>query len=105
MNETQNNENKAIIPSEMARLRTMLTDMGVEWWDDSNITLTYEYEVLNIYRTKFKYEGSEFSVIYGQNTYGYDKGLLEVWDYREEEPTGYHTADDVIAMMKGEYKG
>ena len=51
MNETQSKENKAIIPSEMACLRTMLTDMGVEWWDDSEICLSYEYEVLNIYRT------------------------------------------------------
>lgn len=92
------------IPEEMARLRAMLTEMGVEWRDDSSIHLFKNPYVgnMDIYRMKYKYKGYEYSVICGYGTYGGDEGLLEVWIDRKGEPTGWHTADDIIAMMKGE---
>ena len=97
------------IPEEMAKLRTTLTAMGVKWHDDSviqpKIPELEDMELnidLSIYRTKYKYKGSEYSVICGHGTYGGDEGLLEVWIDRKGDPTGWHTADDIIAMMKGE---
>lgn len=92
------------IPEEMAKLRTTLTAMGVHWYDDTETFLIIPDIGTNfsIYRTKYKYKGSEYSVICGHGTYGGDKGLLEVWISRKGEPTGWHTADDIIAMMKGE---
>lgn len=97
------------IPEEMAKLRTRLWAMGVKWHDDSviqpKIPELEDMELnidLSIYRTKYKYKGSEYSVICGHGTYGGDEGLLEVWIDRKGEPTGWHTADDIIAMMKGE---
>ncbi len=89
------------IPEEMAKLRTTLTAMGVHWEDDSE-TFPIIGKDINIYRTKYKYKGSEYSVICGCGTYGGDEGLLEVWINRKGDPTGWHTADDIIAMMKGE---
>lgn len=88
------------IPEEMAKLRTTLTAMGVDWYDDSE-TFPIIGTDINIYRTKYKYKRSEYSVICGHGTYGGDEGRLEVWD-RKGDPTGWHTADDIIAMMKGE---
>lgn len=90
------------IPEEMAKLRTTLTAMGVHWYDDSETFPIIFGTDISIYRTKYKYKGSEYSVICGRGTYGGDEGLLEVWINRKDEPTGWHTADDIIAMMKGE---
>ena len=92
------------IPEEMAKLRTTLTAMGVHWYDDTETfpIITGIDTDFGIYRTKYKYKGSEYSVICGHGTYGGDEGLLEVWISRKGEPTGWHTADDIIAMMKGE---
>ena len=92
------------IQGEMARLRAMLTEMGVEWRDDSTNYPTenpFFDKGMSITRTKYNYKGYEYSVICGYGTYGGDEGLLEVWIDRKGEPTGWHTADDIIAMMKG----
>ena len=94
--------NRMNIPEEMAKLRTTLTAMGVHWYDDTETFPMGMDMDFSIYRTKYKYKGSEYSVICGYGTYGGDEGLLEVWISRKGEPTGYHTADDIIAMMKGE---
>lgn len=89
------------IPEEMAKLRTALTAMGVHWYDDTETfpIITGIDTDFSIYRTKYKYKGSEYSVICGHGTYGGGEGLLEVWISRKE-PTGWHTADDVLAMME-----
>lgn len=91
------------IPKEMSKLRTTLTAMGIRWYDKSETFFITGIDTdFSIYRTKYKYKGSEYSVICGHGTYGGDEGLLEVWINRKGEPTGWHTADDIIAMMKGE---
>lgn len=87
--------NRMNIPEEMAKLRTTLTAMGVHWYDDTGIDTDFR-----IYRTKYKYKGSDYSVICGHGTYGGGEGLLEVWISGKGEPTGWHTADDVLAMME-----
>lgn len=96
--------NRMNIPEEMAKLRTMLNALGVKWVDNSTKYPIIDDFDMNIYRTYYDYKGLNYSVICGMGTYGGDKGLLEVWIHRDEEPTGWHTADDVLAMMEGEKK-
>lgn len=93
-------ENRMNIPEEMAKLRTMLNALGVKWVDNSTKYPIIDDFDMNIYRTYYDYKGLNYSVICGMGTYGGDKGLLEVWINRDEEPTGWHTADDVLAMME-----
>jgi len=90
------------IPEEMAKLRTMLNALGVKWVDNSTKYPIIDDIDMNIYRTYYDYKGSSYSVICGIATYGGDEGLLEVWIDRKDDPTGWHTADDIIAMMKEE---
>ena len=87
------------MPEEMTRLRTMLNALGVKWVDNSTKYPIIDDIDMNIYRTYYDYKGSSYSVICGAATYGGDEGLLEVWIDREGDPTGWHTADDVLAMM------
>ena len=68
---------KGEIQSEMARLRAMLTEMGVEWRDDStNYPIKHPFfdTGMDIARTKYNYKGYEYSVICGHGTYGGDEG-------------------------------
>lgn len=41
----------------------------------------------------------QISVIFGVGSFGYHSGKLEMWDYDEEDPTGGHTAIDVVSYI------
>lgn len=91
---------------EMIKLRKWLDEHGIEWRDDS---YTYDDDFF-IHRTKFTVGDRDFSVINGRGTYGgfnsmssYNQGLLEMWINEKGEPTGFLTAEDVIAKV-GEEK-
>ena len=56
---------------------------------------------LSMFRTHFSYNGVRISVICGRNSYGGEKGLLEMWN-GQDEPEGYLTAEDIIKILKGE---
>lgn len=93
------------MPKEMIKLRQMLDDMGIEW-QDMTTTLILDDLVknltpidLSIFRTHFSYNGVRVSVICGHETYGGDKGLLEMWD-GNGEPEGWLTAEEVIERIK-----
>lgn len=95
---------------EMLKLRNILDEMNIDWEDDSDplTSTTIEYR---IYRTRFYKNCDRYSVIYGFGTYGgwnclseclsekEDPKLLELM-INDEEPTGYHTANDIIVIMK-----
>lgn len=91
---------------EMLKLRDMLDELNIDWDDDSD-SLTPKTIGCRIYRTHIYYKGDRYSVVYGYGTYGgwgrfprtEDPQLLELMINREE-PTGWHTAEDVIKIMK-----
>ena len=47
------------------------------------------------------YKGKLHSVICGYGTYGGQEGLLEMM-IGNNDPSGWHTAEDVIEILKGE---
>lgn len=90
---------------EMLKLRDMLDEINIDWTDDSD-TLTLNNNECRFYRTKFYNNSDRYSVIYGFGTYGgwncfseKDPKLLELM-INGEEPTGWHTAEDIIKIMK-----
>ena len=75
--------------NEMKRFRNLLDAMGIEWEDNSEPS---------IIRTK----GHDWSVIFGEFTYGASAGLLEVWNYETmEEPEGWHDALEALLLVTG----
>jgi hypothetical protein len=95
------------MPEEMKKLRKMLTAMSIKWHDKSTVYEPYEIVdhkiLLNlcIYRTHFNYKGKFHSVICGYGTYGGQEGLLEMM-IGNNDPSGWHTAEDIIKILKGE---
>lgn len=102
---------------EMIKLRDLLSNHNIEWFDNSTIMSDKTVDKLvklghekkycdtTIYRTFFKFNGLEISVINGYGTYGgYDpctgdnNGLLEIWD-GEHEVEGWLTAEQIINML------
>ena len=60
----------------------------------------------SIYRTKFEYKGTTYTVINGYSTYGgycpstaTNDGLLEVSNWDTQDVTGGYTASEVIALI------
>ena len=89
----------AILPAEMQKLRDTLDEMNISWQDE---TTPPEMEIV-IYRTKFDYNGNNYSVISGFGTYGGEHGLLELMlNDNCEEVHGFYTAQDILNIMKGE---
>ncbi len=105
------------ICQEMIKLRELLTEHDIEWFDNSTIVsdktvnklvkLGHEkrYCDTTIYRTFFKFNGLEISVVNGYGTYGgYDpytgdnSGLLEIWD-GEHDIEGWLTAEQIISIL------
>lgn len=100
------------MPNEMQKLRTMLTEMGIKWQDESTIypenrireimnmfNVSREIADISIYRTHFDAIGCHYSVIYGYGSYGYYDGKLECM-VGDEEPEGSMTAEDVLERME-----
>lgn len=96
------------IPNEMKELRRILDEKSIVWADHSE-TFDKPWLVMKlfnpnnafknvIYRTWFKYNGHDVSVIIGYGTYGNSQGLLET-RIDECEPKGYMTAKDVMTMI------
>lgn len=91
---------------EMLKLRDILDEMNIDWTDDSD-SLTPTTIECRIYRTTFYLNGDRYSIVYGFGTYGgwnrfsekVDPQLLELM-INHEEPTGWHTAEDIISIMK-----
>ena len=110
---------------EMVKLRNMLDSMGVEWFDNSDVTpmdlikaevalgIPENHVDTTIYRTYFMANGHMVSAIHGYGTYGgyepfrdIDYGLLEVMlnlDMMSGQ-RGNMTAEDVIKECFGEEK-
>lgn len=75
--------------NEMKRFRNLLDAMEIEWEDNSEP---------GIIRTK----GHDWSVIFGEFTYGASTGLLEVWNYETmEEPEGHCNALESLLLVTG----
>lgn len=91
---------------EMLKLRDILDEMSIAWTDDSD-PLTPDTIECRIYRTTFYANSARYSVVYGFGTYGgwnrfsekADPQRLELM-INSEEPTGWHTAEDIISIMK-----
>ena len=89
--------------TEMKRLRKMLDERKIEWYDDSTYSATFW-----MIRTKFEYKGYDFSVINGYGSYGgyyngKNEGKLELM-IDACEPIGHLTAKQVIQRLD-EYDG
>ena len=82
---------------EMAKLRSMLDQMGVAWRD-----LSHDVGPWQVLRTRYEGENGEISVIWGPFTYGSANGHLEAWDFGAE-PQGHLTAE--LALEKYPPKG
>ena len=101
----------------MIKLRELLTEHDIEWFDKSTIVSDQTVDKLvklghekrycdtTIYRTFFKFNGLELSVINGYSTYGgydpfkgYNEGLLELWDGKNDIE-GWLTAEQIIDMI------
>lgn len=104
------------IPSEMQKLRQMLTEMGIKWQDNSAIypenmirvvmgmyNVSRESIDVSIYRTQFNVIGCHYSVVCGNGTYGGEEGLLEMMG-DGEDPTGWLTAEDIIGQIQKKIK-
>lgn len=104
------------MPSEVQKLRAMLTEMGIKWQDKSAIypenkildimkmfNVSREIADVSIYRTHFDVIGCHYSVIYSYNTYGGDEGLLEMM-VNGAEPTGWLTAEDIVSNVQERIK-
>lgn len=99
------------ICKEMVILRNKLDELNIYWVDKSSIVspdkLLYNKGMADttIFRTHFCYGSHFVSVINGFGTYGginldgVNEGKLEIM-IDNEEPTGYHTAADVIQILK-----
>ena len=93
--------------NEMQKLRNWLDEKQIEW-EDLSQQPEEQCKDLWICRTRFKYSGKHWSVINGFGSYGgfnslhkHNEGLLEIWDM-EDEPKGWMTAEEAIAIIKGE---
>lgn len=89
------------MPKEMNKLRKMLNAMGIKWHDKTDRHGIPGLIDLTIYRTHFNYKGKLYSVILGYGTYGGQEGLLEMM-IGNNDPSGWHTAEDIIEILKGE---
>ena len=95
--------------SEMERLRSLLDEAGIEWWDDSEMD-HFAGPDTYMERTKFEYRGYSWSVIHGFGSFGGynrisgDKGLLELLEGYpfNGEPIGFLTAAQAMKLVKGE---
>ena len=86
--------------NEMIKLRDLLDYHNIPWEDYSDPDfLNYRID-----RTKFHIKHNYYSVVHGFGTYGgwnqhqRDYGLLEM-QINSEEPMGWMTAEDVIAIV------
>lgn len=103
---------------EMIKLRNKLTNMGIDWVDRSTVLtdehlehlskigIDSQYADTSMYRTAFTYNGINFSVINGYGSYGgYDpetgvnEGMLEMLNSKDNDVTGWLTAEDIIKFM------
>lgn len=78
------------IPHEMAVLAEMLKHHGIY------------YELVKCYDgvQLFVPAGDrEFSAIFHSGSYGSQYGLLEVWDYQENDPTGWMTGKEAFQYI------
>lgn len=103
---------------EMVKFRNYLDEHKISWEDTSDIKSDEEIEKwisfgieeafadTSIYRTKFEYKGTTYTVINGYSTYGgyrqstrFNEGLLEVRNWDADEVDGGYTASEVIELI------
>lgn len=59
--------------------------------------------IVDIDRILIELEHEKMSIICHKGSYGYEKGLLELWDF-ENEPIGYLNAEQVKRIIKRRIK-
>ena len=81
----------------MNTLRRWLDSQDIKWVDRSDQIMK---------RTHFWIGDNEWSVIFGEYSYGGAQGLLECWtkNVNNGEPLGYLSAADVIKLIEKEIK-
>lgn len=92
---------------EMIKLRELLDEKKIKWWDCS--FSGGDTPFVRIDRTHFKYRGFEWSVVHGFGSYGgwsynrENEGLLELMSeaVNDGEPVGWLTAEQVIEYVLG----
>lgn len=80
----------------MNTLRRWLDSQSIKWVDHSDLSMK---------RTRFWVKGNEWSVIFGEYSYGGAQGLLEVWtkNVNNGEPLGHLSASEVIKLIEKEF--
>lgn len=72
-----------------------------KWLDENHIEYERRIEEGVINRNQILIETNEveLSFVCHYGSYGYEKGLVEMWDFNSE-PIGYLTADDCIKELE-----
>lgn len=100
-------------PIEFNKFLDILKANGIEGIDQSSPNTPYDFGMLRVW---FWYNEEQYSVIFGYGSYGYEDGLLEVWNmtrsdvYQERrakdptfdaycDPVGGLTAENVWAYV------
>lgn len=92
--------------TEMLRLRWYLTNNNIKWEDasdyDKENSDVYHDEGNTILRTHFKIRENQWSVIFGECSYGSEAGCLELWtkEVNNGEPMGWLSAENIIDYIK-----
>lgn len=102
-----------IVCDEMQQLRKMLDKKKILWIDNSESEREDEEFPIWICRTRFEYNGKNWSAVNGFGTYGGwgganlnaesespNLGLLELYDW-QHEPVGWLTAKEAMLLVCG----
>lgn len=87
------------MPQEMSILRNKLTEINVEWEDQSDdFDRSFPFFDMTLYKTRVKHNNHEYVISYGVGTQGFDWGLLEL-RVDGNSPVGSLTAQDILNIM------
>jgi len=94
--------NKPIDLTEFNRLEQMLKDDGItyEREDSESSTMDYTWEFHQLRCPLEIGEKWVWDVVCSTGTYGYEKGLLEIWGKDLQEPEGWLRADECFEKIK-----
>lgn len=81
---------KTDVCSLMRNLRKGLDERSIKWSDHT------ERDIVDMERTKFTHNGTDYSVIWGNYSYGYPEYLECMVDSDEPEPLG---VEEILEMV------
>lgn len=86
--------------TELDNYAQMLDEAGIEY---ERITEYNPFDITVMLFNQVLVRGigdSRFSAVCHHGSYGFEDGLIEVWDYGNEDPVGFLTAEDAFALLE-----